>query len=228
MPFAAMSLGLGRTGKRAGLGLIGWARGSTLRAAFAAAGTVAVIAGATYVLLPNGDYEPIRPGERGTIGEAVKSLPKTVGGRPSFTPEREAKYEAVPTERERRTPLREPGERGAPAPEREATGERDEPTTPAGEDRPASNDGDSPAPSSQGGSAAPGTAPAGERPGGRGAREHRRADRHRNPDRDAHAHGNADRHADSDPGAGGNALDTCPLMARAGCWRVCDGRCRHG
>ena len=160
MPFAAMSLGLGRTGKRAGLGLIGWARGSTVRAAFAATGAAAVLAGATYVLLPNGDYEPIRPGERGTIGEAVKSLPKTVGGRPSFTPEREAKYQAVPTEREQRTPLREEREPARGAPEREASGERDEPTTPAGEDRPSSDDGESPAPSTQGGSAAPGTAPA--------------------------------------------------------------------
>ena len=52
MPFAAMSLGLGRTGKRAGLGLIGWARGSTVRAAFATTGVAAVLAGATYVLLP--------------------------------------------------------------------------------------------------------------------------------------------------------------------------------
>ncbi len=62
-------------------------------------------AASAYVLWPNGDYEPIRPGERGTIGEAVKSLPNAAGGRPSFTPERAAKYAPVPTGREARTPL---------------------------------------------------------------------------------------------------------------------------
>ena len=57
---------------------------------------------------PNGDYEPIRPGERGTIGEAIESVPAIASGRPSFTPEREQRYGSEPTVRERTATGRRP------------------------------------------------------------------------------------------------------------------------
>ena len=96
MPVAAMAVSLGRSGKRAGIGMVRWSSASTPRAALAATGTVAVLAASAYVLWPNGDYEPIRPGERGTLVEAAKSLPNAAGGRPSFTPERAEKYAPIP------------------------------------------------------------------------------------------------------------------------------------
>jgi hypothetical protein len=82
-------------------GIAGWSRGSVIRRAAAVTG-VAAIAGATaFVWWPNGDYAPIRPGERGTIGEMVSSVPAIASGRPSFTPDREQRYGSEPTVRER-------------------------------------------------------------------------------------------------------------------------------
>ena len=86
MPVAATSVSLGRTGKRAGRGVYGWASVSPQRTAVALTAVLAVLATTTYILLPNGDYEPIRPGERGTLGSAVRNLPAATGGRPAFTP----------------------------------------------------------------------------------------------------------------------------------------------
>jgi hypothetical protein len=105
MPVAAMSLSLGRTGKRASRGIYGWASVSRRRSAVALTGVLAVLAASTYILLPNGDYEPIRPGERGTLGEAVRGLPATTAGRPAFTPEHATRFAPVPTEREQRSPV---------------------------------------------------------------------------------------------------------------------------
>ena len=104
MPVAAMSLSLGRTGRRAGRGVTRWASGSRSRSAVAAAGVLAAIAATGYVLLPNGDYQPIRPGERGTVVEAVKSIPTVAAGRPAFTPKRAVKSAPVPAERQQRSP----------------------------------------------------------------------------------------------------------------------------
>ena len=105
MPVAATSVSLGRTGKRAGRGVYRWASVSRRRAAAAMAAVLAVLAATTYILLPNGDYEPIRPGEHGTIGGAVRSLPASTGGRPAFTPEQATKFAPVPTERQQRSPV---------------------------------------------------------------------------------------------------------------------------
>jgi putative peptide zinc metalloprotease protein len=100
LPLAAIAVSLGRSGRMATRGIVAWSSGSAVRRATAIAGTVAIAAGAGYVWWPNGDYEPLRPGERGTIGEAVSSIPKAPGGRPSFTPERAAEFGPVPTVRE--------------------------------------------------------------------------------------------------------------------------------
>ena len=100
MPVAAMSLSLGRTGRMAGRGLVRWSRRSAPRTAVAALGAVAMIGAAGYIWWPNGDYEPIRPGERGTIGESIGAMSDAAEGRPFFTPERELRYGPVPTERE--------------------------------------------------------------------------------------------------------------------------------
>ena len=54
----------------------GWSRGSVLRRGVAVAGVAAVAGATAFVWWPNGDYEPIRPGEKGTIGEAVTQRPR--------------------------------------------------------------------------------------------------------------------------------------------------------
>jgi hypothetical protein len=106
LPIAAVSLSLGRTGRMAGRGLIRWSRGSVPRTAVVGLGAAALVAAAGYIWWPNGDYEPIRPGERGTIGESLDAMPDAADGRPSFTPERELSYGSVPTQREVEAPQR--------------------------------------------------------------------------------------------------------------------------
>jgi putative peptide zinc metalloprotease protein len=85
MPLAAMAVSVGRSGRMAARGLAGWARGSVLRNA-AALGVIATVAAvACSAWWPDGDYTPIRPGERGTIGDAITSLPEIAAKVPSLT-----------------------------------------------------------------------------------------------------------------------------------------------
>jgi hypothetical protein len=100
MPVASMTLSVGRTSRMLGCGLTRWAQGSASRGAVAALGVVAVLGAVAYVWWPNGDYQPIRPGERGTLGETFSEIRDLPGGRPSFTPEREQQYALVPTVRQ--------------------------------------------------------------------------------------------------------------------------------
>lgn len=120
LPLAAITVSLARSGRMATRGIAAWSSGSAVRRATAIAGAVAVAAGAGYVWWPNGDYQPLRPGERGTIGEAVASIPKAPGGRPSFTPERAAEFERVPTVREEGAAHRRHEAAGDPAGPRSA------------------------------------------------------------------------------------------------------------
>jgi hypothetical protein len=73
-----------------------------LRRLVALTGVAAVLGAIAFVWWPNGDYEPIRPGERGTIGEVIRAVPQVPSGRPSFTAERAAEFGAIPTARELR------------------------------------------------------------------------------------------------------------------------------
>jgi putative peptide zinc metalloprotease protein len=136
LPSAAIALSLSRSGRMAGRGLVRWSRGSGARTAVAALGTIAIVGAAAYTLWPNGDYEPLRPGERGTIREAVSGLAAVPSGRPSFTPTRAETYAPVPTVREEKRRGRHapaaPGRDVTPAPEETPAAE----TLPAAEATP--------------------------------------------------------------------------------------------
>ena len=173
MPLAAMSLSVSRTAKMGLRGVANWSRGSVVRRAVAIAGVGAVAAVTAFTWWPDGDYEPIRPGEKGTVVEAVRSVPEIPSGRPSFTPQQAAVYANAPTERERRAAA--DAQRGTT--QREPVTEATEPTPfddPAGAEDPATGtDPDSyvpegaeertasPAPTA-GGTPPAATAPAGE------------------------------------------------------------------
>ena len=89
MPLAAMSLSMSRTVRMATCAASRAGRAAACsRRAVAVAGVAAVAGATAFMWWPNGDYEPIRPGEKGTIGEAVRSVPAIASGRPAFTPER--------------------------------------------------------------------------------------------------------------------------------------------
>ncbi|HEX2048673.1 MAG TPA: hypothetical protein VHF27_12975 [Acidimicrobiales bacterium] len=50
----------------------------------------AVVAGLAYTWWPDGDYEPIRPGERGTLTEGLRAIAEAPGGRPSLVSQQRA------------------------------------------------------------------------------------------------------------------------------------------
>ena len=100
LPVASISVSLSRTSRAAALGLTRWSRGSVRRRPGRRSRRGRRHRALAYTWWPNGDYEPLRPGERGTIGETLSSMPKVLGGRPSFTPERALEYGTVPTVRE--------------------------------------------------------------------------------------------------------------------------------
>ena len=155
---------------------------------------LAVLATTTYILLPNGDYEPIRPGERGTIGEAVRSLPAAAGGRPAFTPEHATKVAPIPTERERRSPVE-----SQRAPARRADRGHDVGSSSSARRAPSTAGPPPPSPTS------------------RPRRPHTRPDRDTHPDRHPHCHRHArgdrhppgDIHADAGRDRRGDSLTLC-------------------
>src|SRR4051794_15724212 len=133
LPLGAIAVSIGRTGRMGARAVAAWSRDSVLRRAVAIVGAAALVAGLGYVWWPNGDYEPIRPGERGTIGDVLRGLQGIPRERASFAMQRSALVGTVPTVGEPgATPLRhaaghasapasspavEPGTGGPPAPE---------------------------------------------------------------------------------------------------------------
>jgi hypothetical protein len=84
LPIVGIALTFGRLFSRLGKG--GWSKTEGkpfARAAFVLAG-VALIGGLAYVWAPNGDYEPIRKGEKGTLAEGVHTITHVGSGRSSL------------------------------------------------------------------------------------------------------------------------------------------------
>ncbi len=139
LPCAAVALSAARIGRRAGGGVAGWASGSVPRTGVATVAAAGLAGLAVWTWWPNGDYEPLRAGERGTLREVASSIAAVPSGRPSFTGERAERYVEEPTERERRAPggdarvpAREEGRREGAAQEAEGTSTQEAPrTTPA-------------------------------------------------------------------------------------------------
>lgn len=140
LPCLALVLTASRIGRRAVGGLFGWASGSTPRTALATAATLAVAGLAAWTWWPNGDYEPIRPGERGTLAEVATSVTSIPSGRPAWTPQREREHGTEPTVRERRAedagtigPVGQDEQELAPSATTTTPAEQSTTTTPAGE-----------------------------------------------------------------------------------------------
>jgi hypothetical protein len=171
LPLAAMSLSVSRSSRMALRGVANWSRGSIVRRAVAVTGVAAVAAATAFVWWPDGDYEPIRPGEKGTLVEAVRSVPQIPSGRPSFTPQQAAVYATVQTERQRQAAAGVGHDADRPAPvtgaeptpfEDDAGGEEDPASeTDPGFDYPGGAEEPSASPTPSGGDTTPsGTAPA--------------------------------------------------------------------
>ncbi len=100
LPTAGMIATFGRMGKRVGGGAWNWSADSPFRRTGILAIAVAAAAVGGYVLLPNGDYVPIQPGEKGTIQGGVHEFGNVSAGRPSFTAEHEAQAGPLVYERD--------------------------------------------------------------------------------------------------------------------------------
>jgi putative peptide zinc metalloprotease protein len=87
----------------------GWTRtqGRPLARAVLVATTVAFAAGAAYIWLPNGDYRPIQPGERGTIQGGVAELASVQTGRPALTPKRARQLHGAPAKHDQPAPAKQ-------------------------------------------------------------------------------------------------------------------------
>ncbi|MDQ4070658.1 MAG: hypothetical protein M3203_14475, partial [Actinomycetota bacterium] len=109
IPLLGIVLSLGRIGKRVGTKAWAATEGSPFaRLALGSVGAV-LVGGLAYTWLPNGDYRPIGPRERGTLGEGLTAIAKVATGRPSLVPEQRAAQRAG-------EPVRPLEESGDPAP----------------------------------------------------------------------------------------------------------------
>src|ERR671914_727593 len=97
LPCAASALVLGRTGRSAGRGMTRWARGSVPRTAVALAAATAVAGATAAMWWPDGEYEPVRPGERGTVPEAIAGLRDITSGCPACARDEHSGREPMPT-----------------------------------------------------------------------------------------------------------------------------------
>jgi len=83
--------------------------GRPLRRGALALATAAAAAGTVYVWLPNGDYKPIQPGERGTIQGGIAQLTSVQTGRPALTRKRSEQLRGAPTKASQTPSATKPG-----------------------------------------------------------------------------------------------------------------------
>jgi hypothetical protein len=96
LPLAGSAYMLARMARRmAARGLKATASKPVLRALALAGGALSV-AFLAWLWWPNGEYEPISPGERGTLTEGIDAAAQIRTGRPALTAPKEAQLEAVP------------------------------------------------------------------------------------------------------------------------------------
>jgi len=90
LPIVGMALSFGRLGKRMATKAWSSTENSAVARLALCAVTAAAVGGLAYTWMPNGDYKPIGPGERGTLSEGVAAVANVASGRPSLVPEEKA------------------------------------------------------------------------------------------------------------------------------------------
>jgi putative peptide zinc metalloprotease protein len=90
LPMLGLVLTFLRLGGRAGRGMWRKTEGKPVGRLAAMGGTAAVVAALAYTWLPNGDYAPIRKGEKGTLSEGVAAIAEARAGRPSLVSQQRA------------------------------------------------------------------------------------------------------------------------------------------
>jgi putative peptide zinc metalloprotease protein len=77
-----------------------WSAGAPVRRALVVSFTVVTAGVAGWVLLPNGDYRPIQPAEKGTIQGGLKQFESIQTGRPGLTKERQEELGGAPAQKD--------------------------------------------------------------------------------------------------------------------------------
>ena len=90
LPMLGLVLTFVRLGGRAGRGLWRKTEGKPLGRLAGTGAMAAAVVALGYTWLPNGDYEPIRPGEKGTLTEGVAAISQAPTGRPSLVSQQRA------------------------------------------------------------------------------------------------------------------------------------------
>jgi putative peptide zinc metalloprotease protein len=118
LPAAGIAASFARAGTRLGHGAWTWTGGRPLLRSSLVLTASAAAALVAFVWWPNGDYKPIQPGERGTLGGAVSELANVGSGRPALTRQREQQLGGAPT---RHSQDSAPSNREEPSPQQEPT-----------------------------------------------------------------------------------------------------------
>jgi putative peptide zinc metalloprotease protein len=100
LPLAGITYTLSRVIGRIASGAWSWSEGAPLRRVVVVGFATLAAATAGWVLLPNGDYRPIQPGERGTVQGGLRQFASVHTGRPGLTPEREEQLGGAPVVRD--------------------------------------------------------------------------------------------------------------------------------
>jgi putative peptide zinc metalloprotease protein len=96
LPVGGMSVTFTRVVRRILSGTMKATRGKPVARSISVIGMLTIATASSWLLLPNGEYKPIQPGERGTIGDSVAAAAAITTGRPSLTPEREKELGGAP------------------------------------------------------------------------------------------------------------------------------------
>jgi putative peptide zinc metalloprotease protein len=100
LPLAGAGYTLTRGSTRILSGAWSWSEDAPLRRALVVATSAAVAGVAAWVLIPNGEYRPIQPGERGTLQGGFAQFRSLPTGRPGLTREREQELGGAPATRD--------------------------------------------------------------------------------------------------------------------------------
>jgi putative peptide zinc metalloprotease protein len=96
LPATGIALMFLRVGRRLGAAAWSWSEGNAAARAGLISTTAAAVSFALFIWWPNGDYQPIQPGETATVQDSITTLSKVYTGRPALTVEHERELGGVP------------------------------------------------------------------------------------------------------------------------------------
>ena len=128
LPVAGLTATSGRLGRRLAGGAWSWSAGDPVRRTGLGVVAAGGLALAAFTWWPNGEYQPIQPGEKGTLASGVEAIRAVPSGRPALTSERQAELGGAPTVRERGGDFKDPRRRNDKKPAQSAPADEQAPS----------------------------------------------------------------------------------------------------